>query len=167
MSAHPPPPLAVFDIDGVLADVRHRLRHVRTRPKDWDAFFAEAEHDEAHAEGLELARGYAADHELVFLTGRPEHTRPQTERWLAAHGLGGRPVHMRAPGDRRPAAQVKVQMLRRLATGREVAVVVDDDLLVVAALRDAGFPVRHADWERRAEGEQLALLEAQEAEGRS
>lgn len=32
-------PLAVFDIDGVLADVRHRLPHVQGRPKDWDAFF--------------------------------------------------------------------------------------------------------------------------------
>lgn len=167
MSAHPPPPLAVFDIDGVLADVRHRLRHVRVRPKNWEAFFAEAEHDEPHPEGLALARELAADHELVFLTGRPEHTRPQTERWLAAQGLGGRPLHMRPPGDRRPAARVKVQLLRRLAAGRTVAVVVDDDPLVVAALREAGYAVRHAEWERRAEAEQLTLLEIQEAEGRT
>ena len=33
-------PLAVFDIDGVLADVRHRLRHVEGPRKQWDAFFA-------------------------------------------------------------------------------------------------------------------------------
>jgi phosphoglycolate phosphatase-like HAD superfamily hydrolase len=167
MSTHPSPPLAVFDIDGVLADVRHRLRHVRVRPKNWDAFFAEAEHDEAHPEGLALVRELAADHELVFLTGRPEHTRPQTARWLAAHDLGGHPLLMRPPGDRRPAAQVKVQLLRRLAVDRTVALVVDDDALVVAALRDAGYPVRHAEWERRAEGEQLALLEIQESEGRT
>jgi FMN phosphatase YigB (HAD superfamily) len=167
MSVHPPPPLAVFDIDGVLADVRHRLRHVRARPKDWVAFFAEAEHDPLDAEGLALVRELAQDHELVFLTGRPEHTRPQTERWLAAHGLGGRPLHMRPPGDRRPAAQVKVQLLRRLAADRTVALVIDDDPLVVAAMRKAGYPVRHAEWERRAEAEQLALLQIQEIEGRT
>ena len=32
-------PLAIVDIDGVVADVRHRLVHVQSRPKDWDAFF--------------------------------------------------------------------------------------------------------------------------------
>ena len=32
--------IAVFDIDGVLADARHREHHVSGRPKDWDAFFA-------------------------------------------------------------------------------------------------------------------------------
>jgi hypothetical protein len=38
-------PLAVFDIDGVLADVRHRLHLVEGRPKDWDGFFAAAADD--------------------------------------------------------------------------------------------------------------------------
>jgi hypothetical protein len=35
-------PLAVFDLDGVLADVRHRLHFLDRRPKDWDGFFAAA-----------------------------------------------------------------------------------------------------------------------------
>ncbi len=39
------PSVAVFDIDGVLADVRHRLHHVAARPKDWDAFFGAAPQD--------------------------------------------------------------------------------------------------------------------------
>ncbi len=34
------PVIAVFDIDGVLADATHRQHHVAGRPKDWDAFFA-------------------------------------------------------------------------------------------------------------------------------
>lgn len=161
------PPLAVFDIDGVLADVRHRLVHVRSRPKDWKAFFAEAAHDEPHPEGLELAAEYARDHDLVFLTGRPGHTRAQTQQWLNAHGLGGRPLHMRPGGDRRPAAQVKLGVLRRLARERRIAVVVDDDPVVVRTLREAGFPVRHAEWEQRLEVEQATLLAAQEVDGRT
>ena len=32
-------PLAIFDIDGVVADVRHRLHHLESRPKGWDEFF--------------------------------------------------------------------------------------------------------------------------------
>lgn len=161
------PPLAVFDIDGVLADVRHRLVHVRVKPKNWKAFFAEAVRDEPHAEGLTLARELSRDHDLLFLTGRPEHTRPQTQSWLDAHGLGGHPLHMRPGGDYRPAAQVKLGVLRRLARERTVAVVVDDDPIVVQTLREAGFEVRHAEWERRAEEEQAALLQAQESDGRT
>ncbi len=49
-------PLAVFDVDGVLADVRHRLRHVERRPKDWDAFFSAAVDDPPLAQGVALAR---------------------------------------------------------------------------------------------------------------
>ena len=31
--------LAVFDVDGVLADVEHRRHHVSGARRDWDAFF--------------------------------------------------------------------------------------------------------------------------------
>jgi phosphoglycolate phosphatase-like HAD superfamily hydrolase len=37
--------LAVFDVDGVVADVRHRLRHVAHGRKNWNAFFAAAADD--------------------------------------------------------------------------------------------------------------------------
>lgn len=161
-------PLAVFDIDGVVADVRHRLRYVERRPKDWDAFFDAAVSDPPHAEGVALVKEHvAAGHDVVYLTGRPERCRRDTEHWLDEHGIGGFPVHMRPSDDRRPAAQVKVQVLASLAADREVALVVDDDELVVEALRRAGWNVRHADWELRAKEQQAALLQAQELEGRS
>ena len=169
----PPPaapgsmPVAVFDIDGVLADVRHRLRHVRSKPKDWQAFFADAVRDEPHPQGLALLREMARDHDVLLLTGRPEHTRPQTQAWLESYGLGAYPVHMRPVGDRRPAAVVKRQFLRDLARTCTIALVVDDDPVVVGILREAGFEVHHAEWEQRAEQEQAALLEVQEVEGRS
>lgn len=161
-------PLAVFDIDGVLADVRHRLKHVERRPKDWDAFFDAAVHDPPHPTGIDLVKEHlATGHDVVYLTGRPERCRRDTERWLDEQGIGGFPLHMRPRDDRRPAARVKVETLAGLAADREVALVVDDDEVVVEALRRAGWNVRHADWEARAADEQAALLEAQEVEGRS
>jgi hypothetical protein len=48
-------PLAIFDIDGVLADVRHRVHHLEGRRKDWGAFFQAAPRDGLHPEGLALA----------------------------------------------------------------------------------------------------------------
>ena len=159
-----PPPLAIVDIDGVVADVRHRLHHVETRPKDWAAFFAGATDDPPLAEGVARVRELLeTHHEVVFLTGRPEHLRRVTEAWLERHGLGGRTVLMRRRGDFRPARVAKAEALTGLARGREVAVVLDDDPEVCDALRAAGWPVEQATWVPHSR----TLRTAQEKEGRT
>ena len=53
---------------------------------------------------------------------------------------------MRRGNDRRPAKVVKRGELRRLAAGRTVTIVIDDDPAVVAALAADGWPVELADW---------------------
>lgn len=72
-------PLAFVDLDGVLADVRHRLHHLTGRRKDWDAFFAAAPHDPLHPEGQAIVEQLRRDHEVVCLTGRPERCRADTD----------------------------------------------------------------------------------------
>ena len=62
--------LAVFDIDGVVADVRHRLHHLAGRPKDWDGFFDAAADDPPLPTGIALVAELAQRHEIVWLTGR-------------------------------------------------------------------------------------------------
>ncbi len=156
-------PLAVIDIDGVLADVRHRLHFLHRRPKDWKGFFAAARSDPPHPEGLALAAELATDHEIVLLTGRPEGCRADTEAWLDEHGIGYDLLVMRPGGDRRPAAEVKVGLLSMLASGRTVGAVVDDDVEVVAAVEAACYPARLATWGRPSE----PLRQAQEVEGRT
>jgi hypothetical protein len=156
-------PIAVFDVDGVVADVRHRLHHVAHRPKDWARFFAGAARDPVLAEGLALARRYAEDHRLVWLTGRPEHLRGVTEHWLRAHDLPVETLLMRPGDDRRPALTFKAEQVRRLGRSGRIAVVVDDDPAVVARLSGDGWPVRLADWVPYED----PLREAQEREGKT
>ena len=160
-------PLAFVDLDGVVADVRHRLGHIEGGPKDWDAFFAAAVDDPPHPEGIALVRRLEQDHEVVYLTGRPDRLRSDTLAWLDDQGIGGHRLEMRSDRDRRPAAQVKLRRLQELAQGREVGVVVDDDPLVVATMRKAGLPTFHADWETRTSDDDEALLAAQEVEGQT
>ena len=74
---------------------------------------------------------------------------------------------MRPERDRRPAAVVKVETLRRLVGADRVALVVDDDPQVLRAMERAGFRTFHADWESRALSEEAALRSAQEGEGRT
>lgn len=156
-------PLAVFDVDGVLADVRHRLHHLETKPKDWDAFFRAAKDDPPLADGIALCLESAKDCEVVYVTGRPEHCRQDTLTWFAQQGLPAGRLSMRRPGDRRPARMAKPQLLRSLAKDRVVAVVVDDDEQVCDAYEAAGWTVLRARWMKTAP----LLHEAQESEGRT
>ncbi|MGI5236615.1 hypothetical protein [Dactylosporangium sp. CA-139066] len=155
--------LAVFDIDGVVADVRHRLRYLERRPKDWTRFFAAADRDPVLPEGVELAQQYAANHVLVWLTGRPEHLRDITSAWLSAAGLPAELLFMRPANDRRPAREFKPRQLTRLAKESPIEVVVDDDPEVVSRLRELGYPVRLAAWVPHSP----TLKSAQEREGRT
>ncbi len=156
--------IAAVDIDGVVADVRHRLHHVERRPKDWDAFFAAAPEDALLPEGRAVVDRLVAEGlDLVWLTGRPERCRRDTVRWLRDQGLPAGPLHMRGDSDRRPSRLMKLGVLTRLAEGRTVAVVVDDDDAVVRTLRGAGFTVLHAEWMHA----QPSLFEAQETDGRT
>lgn len=142
----PPLPLAVIDIDGVVADVRHRVKYLEARPKDWDGFFGAAADDPPLAEGLARVAALATECEIVWLTGRPEWLRAVTQDWLARHGLPVTRLLMRGNQDRRPARHVKLAELRRLGSRREVRLVIDDDVAVVTALAEDGWAVEHADW---------------------
>lgn len=155
--------LAVFDVDGVVADVRHRLKFLSRRPKDWAGFFAAAGDDPPLPTGVGLAREWAASHDLVWLTGRPEHLRRVTERWLRDQGLPVERLLMRPAHDRRPAKFFKADRVRELAAETEVAVVVDDDPDVAAELTRRGWTVYLADWVPRSG----ALAEAQDTDGRT
>jgi hypothetical protein len=148
--------MAIFDIDGVLADVRHRLHYVSAQPRDWKQFFSAAPLDPPLAQGYALVEEMAAaGHDIVYVTGRPEMCRVDTESWLARHGMPTGELWMRNAGDRRPGHLVKRQLIARLATLRAVALVVDDDAEVLGHMSVMGYPVCHATWMTDNEAEAL------------
>ena len=155
--------MAVFDIDGVLADVGHRVHFLEQRIQDWRSFFAEAVHDPPLVEGVALAQEAAKECELLYLTGRPERCREDTLQWLKDNDLPPGDLHMRPDRDHRPARRLKPKVLREVAVGRTVAIVVDDDLEVCDAYEASGWTVLRADWASRSP----ALQKAQEEEGRT
>lgn len=159
-------PYAVLDIDATLSDTSKRIKYLDKKPKDWDSFFAHAKDDAVLDEGLAVATTLAADHEIIYLTGRPERLRRDTVKWFEDNGFPEGKLLMRGNNDRRPSAVMKLARLRTLAQERRVAVLVDDDVKVCAAAEKAGYPVMRADWGLDAET-QPTLFEAQEKEGRT
>lgn len=136
--------VAVIDLDGVVADVRHRLHFVESKPKDWQGFFAACSNDPVLPEGLDRALALARDHRIVYLSGRPESCRDSTTTWLERVGAPPGDLVLRAEGDRRPARITKVELVRRIIG--EITIVIDDDPAVLRAMQAAGYPTLHADW---------------------
>jgi phosphoglycolate phosphatase-like HAD superfamily hydrolase len=154
--------IAVFDIDGVVADVRHRLHYLTSRPKDWDGFFDAAADDPLLPDGFTMVNKLAVEHDIVWLTGRPSWLRAVTRDWLIEHGLPGTELHMRSYGDYRSARLFKLGVLRQLAE-RDIAAFIDDDLEVIEATRSAGIASTFAEWLPRS----ATMREAQDRMGRS
>ncbi len=165
--------LAVFDVDGVLADVTHRRHHVLGPRPSWDAFFAAAGDDPPLGTGVALAlRAYAAGHEVVYLSGRPERLRRDTERWLVRHGLPHGEVLLRPDADRSPAARLKLAGLRRLSRRDDIALYVDDDAWVVEAVGATRPPmvtgrILLAEWQPGGAHARRAMTRAQQRAGRT
>nr|WP_202417400.1 hypothetical protein [Pseudonocardia sp. SID8383] len=153
--------MAVFDIDGVLADVSHRLHYLDVHR--WEKFFAAAHADPLLDEGADRLRAAQDEHDVVYLTGRPERNRRLTETWLRGFGLPTGPLFMRPDDDHRPARYVKREVLRLLAREREIAMILDDDPAVVRVLTEDGWPVELATWLPHSS----TLQDAQENQGRT
>lgn len=137
------PGIVVFDIDGVLADGRHREHFLASRPKDWVSFFALLGDDGPIVRGIERLQSMRVVHDCVLLSGRPERTRAATHEWLVAQGIGELPVYLRPDHDYRPAPEFKAEVLAALGGPSMVSLVIDDDEHVVDALKAAGYQVEH------------------------
>lgn len=158
----------VFDIDGVLADVGHRLHHLEGPTKDWDGFFEAAAADRVLVEGLAAVQQIIdLGKPMFYLSGRPERTRDLTMRWFASHGFPPADVYLRPDADRRPARLFKPTVLADLGGLEAIELVYDDDDAVVAQLRLLGYSVEHVLWGKSAAEQQGLLDTAQERLGRT
>ena len=152
----------MFDIDGVLADVRHRLHLLSRRPKRWDAFFSSAPQDDVLPEGLALVRLTLDEGvPLVYSTGRPERLPIGHPEWFERHGFPQAPLYMRSDRDHRPGrvtswrspgrARRAGAAGRRRRPGRRAAALRRDGFEVIHAMwmGSADFPADHVDEARQ------------------
>ena len=118
--------IAIFDIDGTLADISAREHHVREHPKNWKAFFAGMAEDKAAASIVRLCNIlYDAGVYIILCSGRNEEHRPQTEAWLEREGVKYHEIRLRADGDMRSDVVAKREMLRGIDKSRVLFVVED------------------------------------------
>ncbi len=134
-------PCALVDIDGVLADGRHRQRFMESRPRDYEAFFGAAHLDTPIVETAVLVGLMASELAVVLVTGRPFRIRQATRDWLEEHRFRWDLLVLRPDDDRRPTQQYKRSCLHRLwEYGFAPVLALDDEPGNVAMYRAEGVP---------------------------
>lgn len=140
--------IAIFDIDGTLADVAQFRHHVvKTDPnftgkRDFDKFHSESMGAKVipFAEAL-LKKQIDNGVIVVLMTSRREKWRNKTVEWLNKNDIPCHALYMRGNDDRRPAREVKKEYTSELLTmGFDIRVAVDDDPSVIEMYESLDIP---------------------------
>ena len=141
----------VFDLDGTLADCRHRVHHVRGGKHDWGKFFAECVNDIPIWRTIETLNSMVrAWHKVEIWSARSDSVKAETLAWLRRNGIDpALLVHMRTAGDMTPDVDLKRSWLHAIHPDERPDIVYDDRQRVVDMWRDEDITCYQvtADWE--------------------
>ena len=104
--------IILCDIDGTVANNDHR-QHFLEGKKDWDGFFSELSNDIPIYPIIEKIKKHQSEgKDIVFLTGRPERYRVETESWLKKYFNFKFRLLMRKDNDLRNKVIAKEDLLK-------------------------------------------------------
>jgi len=138
----------ICDLDGTLANNKHRQHHMSGAKKDWGKFFAAMSQDTVFGEILFLLwcirMGSSA--RIILATGRPVQYLGETSEWLQHNRVPHDKLIMRKRDDNRSDAVAKHDMLTTLrAMNYNPILSIDDRPEVVDMWRRNNVPCIQAD----------------------
>lgn len=135
-------PILICDIDGVIADLKHRLHHIEEKPANWDGFFEDCDGDAPMVPVIEFLRVVRQTFEIAYITGRPKRVRDKTTAWFRKNDVPwqeGMFLLMRNDGDHRQDHIVKWELFNEWIDPKRVYAVLEDRDQVVAMWREKGL----------------------------
>jgi len=141
-------PVVIFDIDGTLADIRHRRPFLNGKNPDWKSFNSLMGNDEKNRPVVELYTTLweTKKYELILVSGRSEDQRQVTEQWLFWNEIPFSKLMLRPSKDFRPDSEIKKEILDKLLMeNKNILFVVDDRQSVVDMWRENGITCLQCD----------------------
>ncbi len=138
----------LFDIDGTLADIKHRRSFLDQDKPDWKSFNAAMGDDAPNTAIIEFYETLwnIAKYELILISGRSEEHRKLTEQWLIWNKIPFSTIKMRSHNDFRADHIIKEEILKSLLSeGKDILFVVDDRQQVVDMWRRNGITCLQCD----------------------
>ena len=139
--------IAIFDIDGTVADDRWRRNlidyNTTDRVKRYERYHCAAAADEPINRHL-LEKHVLAGNNILFATSRPINYYEATSRWVRwAFSNTPHMLVMRALQDARPSPEVKLMMVQSIAEEYDIVQIYEDREDVCSVLRQEGYPVTY------------------------
>lgn len=136
------PEALIVDLDGTLADIRVRLKHLSGKKKDWKSFNKTIETDELHEWCRQIIVRFAIDHKIIIVSGRTDDLKKETEAWLKKFDVPFHYLFMRKGNDFRSDTIVKLEIYEREIRDKfRITFVLDDRQKVVDMWRAEGLVV--------------------------
>jgi hypothetical protein len=125
------PDVYLCDLDGTLCNVSHRRQYVATKPRNWDAWNKGLVNDEPNPAVYGLIQSLTYYYPLIFVSGRSDDYRKQTEEWLEKYNISYTNLLMRKFADHRDDAIVKGEIADEIEKDYNILGVFDDRQRVV------------------------------------
>lgn len=113
----------IWDLDGTLADGRHRLHLLPKKDyhltESWTEFNLAAIDDTPFQDNIAVCNALASQcYRIIVLTGRSDIARDITVEWLNTHNVWYDELIMRKQTDNRKDVQIKEEHLREIGLDR-------------------------------------------------
>jgi len=146
----------ICDLDGTLADLRHRLPCILPPRRDWNEFFSLVKYDGVIEPVAEIIGHLQDEYKIIICSGRSDVCEADTRNWLLDNGITYDRLLMRRAGDYRKDAIIKAEMLQSLLKEDfEIEMVFDDRPQVVQMWKDAGLFVLQVPWHGQEDGSKV------------
>lgn len=133
----------IVDLDGTIADLKHRLHFIASSVKDWKGFFEHISEDTLRKDiAKKVIDYYNQMHTIIYVTARPEDYKEITLKWLEKNSMSfGWTLIMRKRGDSRPDTEVKQDMYDTYLKKYPIEVVFDDRPRIINMWKSNGLKV--------------------------
>jgi len=133
--------IIIFDLDGTLADIEHRLHFINGEEKNWSGFFNACDGDSVIEDTANILDNFLYRSDLVIgiVSGRSDEVEEKTRAWLSAKDIYCDFLVMRKAGDYRPDHVIKKEWLDGFDGKDHILAVFEDRKAVVDMWREAGL----------------------------
>lgn len=135
----------IVDIDGTLADISVRRKHLEGR-KDWNSFNSNISRDVLNTWCREIIVRMSPDYSILLVSGRVDSLRAETINWLNENEVPFDALLMRKSNDFRSDIIIKEEIFMNEILGSyEVLFVIDDRSSIVDMWRRNGLVCLQCD----------------------
>ena len=132
--------IVIFDLDGTLANIDHRLHFINQKTKDWSGFSKACTADLPKKAVIQTAKAlYQFGHPLWILSGRSALVEKETIAWLKQYDIPYNKLLMRPINNFTPDYVLKYEWISAYNLKSRTLCVYDDRQSVVDMWREEGF----------------------------